>query len=457
MTLPSALLHTLRTIFPDDALATAEDARRAAARDNSRYEQLPEAVVFPTAHAQVEALVRACREHRVPLTARGGGTSSTGASVPVQSGVVANFMRMDRILRIDPDDRLVVVQPGVTNEALQQALAPHGFFWAPDPGSAPWCTVGGNLACNASGPHAVKYGSTRDNVLGLAAVAGTGESFRCGTQTTKSAIGYDLTRLLVGSEGTLAVITEATLKLTPKPAALRTLRASYRDAASAARAVARIMAQPATPCALEFMDALALKLARDHQPEAGVPQVGALLMIELDGAADALDAATAAVEAAARVDGLLHWEVARDEMQTRALWAARKALSLAQRAVTQHKINEDVVVPVSRLPELVDCVRALSEKHAVPIVSFGHAGNGNLHVNLLPRDLDEIERAYAALPGLFARVIELGGTLSGEHGIGVVKREFMPLALSGETLGLMRGIKAAFDPDGILNPGKLLP
>jgi len=457
MKLPAALLDTLRTIFPGDALATTEDARRAAARDNSRYEQAPQAVVFPTLHAQVEALVRACREHRVPLTARGGGTSSTGASVPVQGGVVANFMRMDRIVRIDPDDRLAVVQPGVTNEALQQALAPHGFFWAPDPGSAPWCTVGGNLACNASGPHAVKYGSTRDNVLGLTAVAGTGESFRSGTQTSKSAIGYDLTRLLVGSEGTLAIITEATLKLTPKPAARRTLRASYRDAGSAARAVARIMAQPATPCALEFMDALALKLAHDHQPEAGVPQVEALLMIELDGAADALDAATAAVEAAARVDGLLHWEVARDEAQTRALWAARKALSLAQRAVTQHKINEDVVVPVSRLPELVDCVRALSEKHAVPIVSFGHAGNGNLHVNLLPRDLDEIERAYTALPELFARVIELGGTLSGEHGIGVVKREFMPLALSGETLALMHGIKAAFDPDGILNPGKLLP
>jgi D-lactate dehydrogenase len=205
------------------------------------------------------------------------------------------------------------------------------------------------------------------------------------------------------------------------------------------------------------MDALALKLARDHQPEAGVPQVEALLMIELDGAADALDAATAAVEAAARVDGLLQWEVARDEAETRALWAARKALSLAQRAVTQHKVNEDVVVPVSRLPQLVDSVRALSEKHAVPIVSFGHAGNGNLHVNLLPRDLDEIERAHAALPELFARVIELGGTLSGEHGIGAVKREFMPLALSGETLGLMRGIKSAFDPDGILNPGKLLP
>ncbi|MEW9572187.1 FAD-binding oxidoreductase [Rhodanobacter sp. Si-c] len=457
MPLPSTLLDFLHEAFPSGAVSTAEAERRACAGDNSRLNTLPDAVVFPTEHAQVEALVHACREHRVPITARGGGTSSTGASVPLEGGVAANFMRMDRILRIDPDNRLAVVEPGVTNEALQLALAPHGFFWPPDPGSAPWCTAGGNLACNASGPHAVKYGSTRDNVLGLRAVAGNGESFRCGTQTTKSAIGYDLTRLLIGSEGTLALITEATLKLTPKPLAVRTLRASYRNTAAAARAVARIMAQPATPCALEFMDALALKLAREHQPEAGVPVVEALLMIELDGAQDALDSAVAAVESAARVDGLVQLEVARDEAQTRALWAARKALSFAQRAATQHKINEDVVVPVSRLPELVDGVKQLAARHAVPIVSFGHAGNGNLHVNLLPRDVDEIERAYAALPGLFALVIALDGTISGEHGIGVVKREFMPLALPAATLDLMRGIKAAFDPDGILNPGKLLP
>src|SRR6185437_13553139 len=283
MPLTPAFLDRLHATFPADAVATGETERRACAHDNSRHAQMPDAVVFPTTHDQVEALVRACREHRVPLTARGGGTSSTGASVPMQGGVVACFTRMNRIVRIAPDDRLAVVEPGVTNEALQQALAPHGFFWAPDPGSAPWCTVGGNLACNASGPHAVKYGSTRDNVLGLRAVAGNGESFRCGTQTTKSAIGYDLTRLLVGSEGTLAVITEVTLKLTPKPLAVRTLRATYRDTAAAIRAVARIMAQPATPCALEFMDALALKLARDHQPEANVPEAEALLMIELDG------------------------------------------------------------------------------------------------------------------------------------------------------------------------------
>ncbi len=455
--LPPALLDTLCTIFAADARSVGEAERIAYSCDNSRLHALPDAVVFPTEHAQVETLVRACREHKVPITARGGGTSSTGASVPLAGGVVACFARMDRILRIAPDDRLAVVEPGVTNEMLQRALAPHGFFWAPDPGSAPWCAVGGNLACNAGGPRAVKYGATRDNVLGLRAVAGTGAGFRAGTHTTKDSTGYDLTRLLIGSEGTLALITEATLKLTPRPGAVRTLRAGYADADAAAQAVARIMAQPVTPSALEFMDALALKLARDFHPEAGVPEVGALLMIEVDGEPETLDVAAAAVMRAARGAGLVELAVATDAAETAALWAARKALSLAQRAVTQHKINEDVVVPVSRLPALVDGVRKLANRYAVPIVSFGHAGNGNLHVNLLPRDVDEIERAYAALPELFALVLALGGTLSGEHGIGLVKREYMPLALGAETLALMRAVKAAFDPDGILNPGKLLP
>ncbi|KZC23487.1 dimethylmenaquinone methyltransferase [Rhodanobacter thiooxydans] len=457
MPLPDALFARLREIFPDDALAIRETERRAFARDNSRYEQLPEAVVFPTSHEQVEVLVRACREHRVPLTARGGGTSSTGAAVPAAGAVVASFIRMDRILHIAPDDRLAVVQPGVTNEALQQALAPHGFFWAPDPGSAPWCTVGGNLACNAGGPRAVKYGATRDNVLGLRAVAGTGAGFVAGTHTTKDSTGYDLTRLLVGSEGTLALVTEATLKLTPRPPVVRSLRATYRDTASAAQAVARIMAQPVTPAALEFMDALALKLARDHAPDADVPQAGALLLIEVDGTPETVGFAQDAVARAARGEGLVALDIAADAGENAALWAARKALSFAQRTVTEHKINEDVAVPVSRLPALVDGAQALAAKHAVPLVCFGHAGNGNLHVNLLPRDVDEIERAYAALPELFALVLALGGTLSGEHGIGLVKREFMPLALEPATLGLMRDIKAAFDPDGILNPGKLLP
>ncbi|KRA33327.1 dimethylmenaquinone methyltransferase [Rhodanobacter sp. Root627] len=456
MPLPPALLTTLHSTFPADALAAGEAERIAYSYDNSRRHALPDAVVFPTEHAQVEALVRACREHGVPVIARGRGTNTTGATVPVAGGVVVSFERMNRIVRIDPDNRLAVVEPGVLNADLQKALAPHGFFWPPDPSSAPWCSVGGNLACNSAGPRAVKYGTPRENTLGLRAVAGSGEGFRCGTYTSKGATGYDLTRLLIGSEGTLALITEATLKLTPKPSAVRTLRATYRDVGSAARAVARIMAQPVTPCALEFIDDVALKLAHAHGGDS-VPLAGAMLMIEVDGEPATLDSAVDAVAAAARGDGLEELRVAQSADETRALWAARKALSPAQRTISPNKINEDVVVPVSHLPALVDGIKRFAAKHDVLIVTFGHAGNGNLHVNLLPRDDAERKRAHACLAEVFALVIELEGTLSGEHGIGLAKREFMPLAVPATTLELMRNVKAAFDPDGILNPGKLLP
>lgn len=456
MPLPAQLLARLRETFPDDSLATGEAERIAYSYDNSRQHALPDAVVFATEHTQVETLTQACREHRVPLIARGRGTNTTGATVPVAGGIVASFERMNRILRIDPDNRLVVVEPGVLNGDLQQALAPHGFFWPPDPSSSPWCSIGGNLACNAAGPRTVKYGSPRENTLGLRAVAGNGESFRCGTYTSKGATGYDLTRLLIGSEGTLALITEATLKLTPKPSALRTLRATYRDVGAAARAVARIMAQPVTPCALEFIDDVALKLAHAHGGDS-VPLAGAMLMIEVDGEPATLDSAVAAVSAAARGDGLQELRVAQAAEETRALWSARKALSPAQRTISPNKINEDVVVPVSHLPALVEGIKQLSARHEVLIVSFGHAGNGNLHVNLLPRDAAERQRAHACLAELFALVISLEGTLSGEHGIGMVKREFMSLALEPSTLQLMRNVKTAFDPEGILNPGKLLP
>ncbi|MBO9665080.1 FAD-linked oxidase C-terminal domain-containing protein [Dokdonella sp.] len=456
MPLSSAALADLQRVFADDALRTEASERLVYGYDNSRRQAMPDAVVFPATHAEVAALVQACRAHRIPLVARGRGTNTTGASVPVEGGVVASFERMNRVLRIDPDDRLAVVEPGVLNGDLQAALAPHRLFWPPDPTSAPYCTVAGNIACNAGGPRAVKYGATRDNVLALRAVAGTGADFRCGTPTTKGATGYDLTRLLIGSEGTLAIVTEATLKLVPLPSAKRTLRATYVDVAAAARAVARIMAQPVAPCALEFLDDQCLALARAHGGEA-IPLAGAMLVIEVDGEPDTLAPAVDAVARAARGEGLAELAIAANDGEVAALWAARKALSPALRTLSPNKINEDVVVPVSRVPELVAATRAIATKHALPIVCFGHAGNGNLHVNLLPRDAAELARADAALGEVFDAVIGLDGTLSGEHGIGLAKRAFMPRALDAHALGLMRAIKREFDPDGILNPGKLLP
>jgi D-lactate dehydrogenase len=452
---PSALAD-LQRIFAADALSTDAAECLVYGYDNSRRQVAPDVVVFPTTHAQVVALVRACRTHHVPLTARGRGTNTTGASVPLGGGVVASFEHMNRVLRIDPDNRLAVVEPGLLNSDLQAALAPYGLFWPPDPTSAPYCTVAGNIACNAGGPRAVKYGATRDNVLALRAVAGTGEDFRCGKPTTKGATGYDLTHLLIGSEGTLAIVTEATLKLTPLASAKRTLRATYVDVAAAAKAVARIMAQPVTPCALEFLDDQCLLLARAQGGDA-IPLAGAMLIIEVDGEPDTLTSAVDAVSRVARGDGLMELQVATNTDKVATLWAARKALSPALRTISPNKINEDVVVPVSRVPELVAATRELAAKYALPIVCFGHAGNGNLHVNLLPRDDAELARVHECLGEIFDAVIRLDGTLSGEHGIGIAKRDFMPRALDANALALMRRIKHEFDPDGILNPGKLLP
>jgi D-lactate dehydrogenase len=427
--------------------------------DNSRREAMPDGVALPRDREQVVALVRACREYRMPLVARGRGTNTTGAAVPIAGGVVVSFERMGRIVDIRPGDRCAVVEPGVLNGGLQAVLAPHGLFWPPDPTSAAFSTVGGNLACNAGGPRAVKYGASRDNVLALTAVTGAGDLVTCGSATTKGATGYDLQRLLVGSEGTLALIVEATLRLTPAPRARRALRAIYRDVASAADAVATLMAQPVTPSMLEFMDADAVRLARDVGGADLPRDAGALLMIEADGDAANLDAAIAALAEAASNDGLLALDAAPDEAARERLWAARKALSPSLRTLAAGKINEDVVVPVSRIPALVDGVQAISRTASLPIVCFGHAGNGNLHVNILydPADAVQCARADAALADVFALTVSLGGTLSGEHGIGLAKRDFMPQAVTPATLALMRAVKQAFDPDGILNPGKLLP
>jgi D-lactate dehydrogenase (quinone) len=458
-TLPDAARAALRRAVGADALLTDPADCWPYGYDNSRRQCLPQAVAFVTDAEQVAAVVRTCNEHRIPLTARGLGTGTTGATVPEPGGVVLSFERMNRILAIDPANRLAIVEPGVVNEDLQRAAAEHGFFWPPDPTSAAVCTVGGNLAYNAAGPKAVKYGTPRENTLGLSAVIGTGEPIRTGVMTTKGVVGYDLTRLIIGSEGTLALITQATLKLTPLPEAKRTLRATYRDIHSAAAAVAAIMAQPITPCALEFMDAAAIDMVRRFSDLAVPEATGALLMIEVDGPADCVDAAAEDVGDAARNDGLLGLSVAADKAEIAALWRTRKALSPALRHVAPKKINEDVVVPVARIATFIDGLERLSREHGITIVNFGHAGNGNIHVNLLvsPDDRDEMARAAICLSAMFDLVVALGGTLSGEHGVGLEKRDYIDRELDPVALRLMRDIKRQFDPNGILNPGKGLP
>jgi D-lactate dehydrogenase len=427
--------------------------------DNSRKHQLPDAVVYATEHRQVVDIVRLCFTHALPLTARGRGTGTSGGSVPLRGGVVLSLERMNRIVRIDAANRVAVVEPGVTNQAVQDAVKPHGYFWPPDPTSAAFCSVGGNVALNAAGPRAVKYGSTRENVLGLRAVTGDGTEIQTGVYTTKGVVGYDLTRLIIGSEGTLAIVTEATLKLTPLASARRTLQATYATMSSAAAAVARIMAQPLTPCALEFMDAAAIDMIRAYSKVPLPQSAGALLMIEVDGAENALESAVQAISSAAAGDGLVEIRSAHTSAEAEALWATRKALSPALRTIAPNKLNEDVVVPVSRIADLIDGLGDLSREFGIPIVNFGHAGNGNIHVNLLydSQDPHQEENARPCLSRVFDLVLALGGTLSGEHGIGREKRDYINRAIDPPTLDLMRRIKRQFDPKGILNPDKIFP
>jgi len=465
--LEAAALSALAQTLGPKALLTDPADCLAYGYDNSRRLAMPQAVAFATSHAQVVEVIRICHAHRIPLTARGRGTNTTGASVPLAGGLVLSLERMDRIVEVSPGDRLIRCEAGALNGDVQAEAAKHGLFWAPDPTSAAFSTVGGNLACGAGGPRAVKYGTARDAVLGLKAVTGDGRTLVVGASTTKSVVGYDLTRLLIGSEGTLAVITEATLKLLPRPSRTRLLRAAYSDVQAAAEAVARIMGQPAVPSALEFMDGEAVQLAENYRATAtpmGVQSTvpagtGALLLIEADGEPETLPAAVRAIESAARGPGLVELRSAADAAEAETLWACRKALSPSLRQLAPKKVNEDVAVPVTKLPALIGGVKALSREHGLPIVCFGHAGNGNLHVNILanPDDPAQMARIETCLHAVFRLVLSLGGTISGEHGVGIDKRDYVAWEVDADSLALMRAIKAQFDPRGILNPGKALP
>lgn len=454
--LPAEFLNKLKTLLPPDGLLTDPVDCYAYAYDNSRKIFPPEAVAFATDETQVQQIVWLCIEHEVPLTARGRGTGTSGGSLPEKGGLALSLERMHNIIKVDPANRVIVCEPGVLNQEIQETAKPHGFFWPPDPSSAAYCSVGGNLATSAGGPHAVKYGTTRDHVLGLRAVTGSGEIIRTGCYTTKGVVGYDLTRLLIGSEGTLAIITQATLKLTPIPQARSGITAHYRDIASCAAAITAIMAQPQIPSALEFIDNASLDLLRGHHPGMLPSDTHALLMIEVDGSPHEIEDSTQSILTACNNAGLISAEKVADD---KALWAARKALSPLLRDIAPKKINEDVVVPVSRLPELLQGLGELSQKYQIANANFGHAGNGNIHVNLLvnPDDPDELKRAEACLDEVFDLVLKLNGTLSGEHGVGSEKRAFVPREIDPATLALMRDIKRVFDPNNILNPGKLFP
>jgi glycolate oxidase len=440
---------------------TDSDSRLAYGTDALKRGAPADVVVLPATTAEVADVVRACAERRIPIVPRGGGTGYTGGSVPTHGGVVISLERMNRILEIDEANLVAVVQPNVVTGTLQDAVEKVGLFYPPDPASLRQSVIGGNVAECAGGPRAFKYGTTKRYVLGLEAVLPTGEVIRTGGKVVKNVVGYDLTQLLVGSEGTLAIITEIILRLVPKPPVQATLRATFPDVESSVAAVTNIIRARVVPAALELIDGDSLEaVARNLGVRSLAPEgTAALLLLEVDGIAEAIDEEASRVEAACRAAGATEVLRARDEGERQELWRVRRELSLSLKMIASLKFNHDVVVPKGRIPELFALVRDIRARFRLRIPCFGHAGDGNIHVNIMvdKDDSDAIARAHEAERVLFTGVVALEGSISGEHGIGFAKAPFLPLELSDEEIALMKRVKKAFDPDGILNPGKIFP
>ena len=454
-------VESLAALVGQAHVKTDDTSRLSYGTDALKRGKSADVVVLPGSTEEVAAVVRVCAARRVPIVPRGAGTGYTGGAVPTHGGVVVSLERMNRILEIDEANLVAVVQPHVITGDIQDAVEKLGLFYPPDPASLRQSVIGGNVAECAGGPRAFKYGTTKRYVLGLEAVLPTGEVIRTGGKVVKNVVGYDLTQLLVGSEGTLAIITEIILRLVPKPPVQSTLRATFPDVESAVAAVTNIIRARVVPAALELIDGDSLEaVARNLNVRSLAPEgTAAILLLEVDGIAQAVVEEAARVEEACRAAGATEVLRARDEAERQELWRVRRELSLSLKMITPLKYNHDVVVPKGRIPELFALVREIKERHRLRIPCFGHAGDGNIHVNIMvdPADAGEIARAHVAEGELFAGVVALEGSISGEHGIGFAKAPFLPLELSAETIALMKRVKHAFDPDGILNPGKMFP
>lgn len=440
---------------------TDADARALYGTDALKRGSPADIVVFPGTTEDVAGVVRICAERRLPIVPRGAGTGYTGGSVPTHGGVVVALERMHRILEIDEANLVAVVEPNVVTGDLQDAVEQVGLFYPPDPASLRQSVIGGNVAECAGGPRAFKYGTTKRYVLGLEAVLPTGEVVQTGGKAVKNVVGYDLTQLLVGSEGTLAIITKIILRLVPKPPRQITLRATFPDVESSAAAVVNIIRARVVPAALELIDGESLDaVARNLNVRSLAPEgTAALLLLEVDGIEQAIEEEAGRVEDACRAAGATEVLRARSEEERDELWRVRRELSLSLKTIASLKLNHDVVVPKGRIPELFALVRDIRDRFNLRIPCFGHAGDGNIHVNIMvdKDNREEIVRAHEAEEVLFAGVVALEGSISGEHGIGFAKARFLPLELSDEEIALMKRVKKAFDPHGILNPGKMFP
>jgi glycolate oxidase len=437
-----------------------EASRAAYAADALGQPHLPDLVVLPASAAEIAEVARSCTEHRVPLVVRGAGTGYTGGAVPTRGGVVLSLERMNRILEIDEVNLLAVVEPNVINADLQRAVERVGLFYPPDPASLESSSIGGNVAECAGGPRAFKYGTTKRYVLALEAVLPTGQIVRTGSKAVKNVVGYDLAQLLVGSEGTLAIITKITLRLIPKPPARATLSAAFVHVRHAVDAVTGLIGRRVVPAAIELVDGESLRAVKAYLGRDVVPAgADAWVIVECDGVLPAVEEENRLVEDACRKAGAIEIRLAGSEDDRQAVWRVRRQLSEALRATGLLKINHDVVVPRGRIPQLLDEVTELARRHRLRVASFGHAGDGNIHVNLMVNtgDAGELERAREAERQLFEHVVALEGSISGEHGIGFAKARYLSIELSAEEIALMKRVKAAFDPAGVLNPGKIFP
>jgi len=427
------------------------------ASDASEFKSRPDVAVFPTTTEQVSKIMAAADRERIPVTPRGAGTSLSGLTVPLKGGIVLDFIRMNRIVKISLADRLTVVQPGVVYADLDRALEPMGFAFPPDPASGKVATLGGNVATNAGGVKGAKYGTTRNYVLGLEVVLADGQVLNTGSGTLKCVSGFDLTRLFVGSEGLLGIITEITLRIDPRPLATSTAMATFDKLTDAGKAVTRIMKSGATPSVLEVVERNCIK-AINQNTDMGLPEVEAILLVETDG--------TTKAETSAQMEKIVEIfrqnrassvRLAATEEEAAALWAARKSAYPVIARLNNAVISEDTTVPISKVADMLEVIADVGRKYDLIIPTVGHVADGNLHPHFSydQTDPDQTRRVEEAKAELYKRAVDLGGTLTGEHGIGIGKAPFMCLEHNPVAMAVMRGIKKTLDPNNILNPGKM--
>jgi glycolate oxidase len=450
--------NTISDKLPSIKISTEPEDLVCYGFDASGFQESPSAVVWPGKTEDVVKVMKYAYENSIPVVPRGAGTGMTAGAVPSKGAIIISFEKMNRILEIDSENLNVLCEPGLINGKLQRELKWMDLFYPPDPASMNFCTIGGNVAENAGGPRALKYGVTRDYVMEIEAVLPNGEIITTGVKTSKGVVGYDLVRLLVGSEGTLSVFTKIRLKVLPMPEEVVTLLAAFDNLESSGVAVSKIISAKIIPRTLEFMDREAIIAVENYKP-VGLPEgVEAILLIELDG-----HPATITKEAEKIVDICQNLgaeiEMAEDENARDNLWAARRAISPALYHIKPTKINEDIVVPRNMVSEMLKRLRKLSEESGIKIVNFGHAGDGNIHVNIMVdrKDKEEYQKGLSLVERIFKDTLSLGGTISGEHGIGLTKAGYIEMEISKKELEIMEAIKKVFDPKNILNPGKIFP